>query len=138
MFTTQGTETEGTLIRRIGYAAMAACLVAGLSACQSSPDYNSSSQDRPSKVEKAERYVDDAAITTAVKTKLASDRVSNLTRIDVTTNSGAVNLSGTVDTTEQKEQASRLAGQVDGVKHVNNNLQVKNSGPTSQTDRVIQ
>ena len=40
--------------------------------------------------------IDDAAITTEVKGKLAADRFSTLTKIDVDTNRGTVYLTGNV------------------------------------------
>ena len=69
--------------------------------------------------------VSDASISTAVQSKLTSDRVSNFTRVDVDTERGVVNLSGVVQSAEQKARASELARQVNGVKRVNNNLQVQ-------------
>ena len=69
--------------------------------------------------------VSDASISTAVQSKLTSDRVSNFTREDVDTERGVVNLSGVVQSAEQKARASELARQVNGVKRVNNNLQVQ-------------
>lgn len=69
--------------------------------------------------------ISDASISTAVQSKLTSDRVSNFTRVDVDTERGVVNLSGVVQSSEQKARASELARQVNGVKRVNNNLQVQ-------------
>ena len=68
----------------------------------------------------------DASISTAVQMKLTSDRLSNFSRVDVDTERSVVNLSGVVETEEQRAQAGRLARQVDGVARVNNNLQVQN------------
>jgi hyperosmotically inducible periplasmic protein len=68
--------------------------------------------------------VDDASVTAAVKTKLVVDRSANLTRIDVDTNRGTVYLTGSVDTTEQKARAEKMASRATGVKGVVNNLQV--------------
>jgi osmotically-inducible protein OsmY len=72
----------------------------------------------------AGRNVDDAALTASVNAALVSDKPSNFTRIDVDTTSGVVSLTGTVETAEQKARAEQLAGRVDGVKRVVNNLQV--------------
>jgi hyperosmotically inducible protein len=69
--------------------------------------------------------VDDASITTAVKTKLAADRVSSLTRVDVDTTRGTVYLNGVVESPDQKARAEELASQVGGVNGVVNNLQVQ-------------
>ena len=73
----------------------------------------------------ASQNMSDASITTAVQGKLTADRVSNFTRVDVDTERGTVLLSGVVQTSEQKARAGQLAGQVDGVKRVTNNLQVQ-------------
>jgi hyperosmotically inducible periplasmic protein len=69
--------------------------------------------------------VSDASISTAVQTKLTGDRVSNFTRVDVDTERGVVQLSGVVPSSEQKSRAEELTRQVNGVRRVNNNLQVQ-------------
>ena len=71
----------------------------------------------------AGRNVDDAALTASVNAALVADKPSNFTRIDVDTTSGVVSLTGTVETPEQRARAEQLAGRVDGVKRVVNNLQ---------------
>lgn len=73
----------------------------------------------------AGRNVDDATLTSSVKTKLAADKLSSLTRIDVDTNNGIVSLNGVVESSEQKARAQELASQVSGVNKVVNNLQVQ-------------
>jgi hyperosmotically inducible periplasmic protein len=73
----------------------------------------------------AGRNVDDAALTTSVKSKLAADKVSSLTRVDVDTNNGVVSLNGVVESSAQKARAQELASQVNGVGKVVNNLQVQ-------------
>ena len=75
----------------------------------------------------AGRNVDDAALTSSVKTKLAADKVSSLTRVDVDTNNGVVALNGVVESSAQKVRAQELASQVNGVSKVVNNLQVQGS-----------
>ena len=69
--------------------------------------------------------IDDATITATVKSRLVAERASNLTRVDVDTNSGTVYLNGTVESAEQKTRAEQLAWQAKGVKSVVNNLQVQ-------------
>lgn len=76
--------------------------------------------------------VSDASISTAVQSKLTADRMSNFTRVDVDTERGVVNLSGVVQSAEQKARASELARQVNGVKKVNNNLQVQDQTKTGK------
>jgi len=73
----------------------------------------------------AGQNVDDAAITSSVKTKLAADKLSSLTRVDVDTNNGVVSLNGVVESADQKARAQDLASQVSGVNRVINNLQVQ-------------
>ena len=68
--------------------------------------------------------VDDATVTSAVKSQLVMDKAANLTRIDVDTNRGVVHLNGTVESSEQKQRAKELAERVKGVTKVVNNLQV--------------
>jgi hyperosmotically inducible periplasmic protein len=72
----------------------------------------------------AGRNIDDASLTASVKSQLVMDKASNLTRVDVDTNNGVVQLGGVVDTPEQKTHAAQLAERVNGVKKVINNLQV--------------
>ena len=73
----------------------------------------------------AGQNIDDSNTTAAVKTQLARDKVSSLTRIDVDTNAGVVSLNGTVESPEQRAQAEQIAKGVGGVKRVINNLQVQ-------------
>jgi hyperosmotically inducible protein len=73
----------------------------------------------------AGRNIDDAAITASVKSSLVADKASNLTRVDVDTTNGVVSLNGVVESPEQKNRAAQLAGRVDGVRNVVNNLQVQ-------------
>lgn len=69
--------------------------------------------------------IDDTTITTTVKTKLAAEKGSTLTRVSVDTNRGVVQLSGVVATPADKALAERVARSVGGVKSVVNNLQIQ-------------
>ena len=72
------------------------------------------------------RQVDDAAIKTAVKAKLAADvKLSTLTNIDVNSTNGVVTLSGQVRDESDRVVAVAVARSVDGVVRVNNELQIK-------------
>lgn len=75
--------------------------------------------------ETAGQNVDDTTLTTSVKTSLATDKASSLTRIDVDTVQGVVSLNGVVASAEDKARAEQLARGVKGVKKVVNNLQVQ-------------
>jgi hypothetical protein len=73
-------------------------------------------------------YIDDAAITTTVKAKLVAEKVANFTRISVETNNNIVTLTGEVESKDEKERAERIAKLVDGVKSLDNKLEIKNRG----------
>lgn len=75
--------------------------------------------------ETAGELVDDTVITTNVKAKLAAEKGATLTRIEVDTNRGVVQLSGTVSSASDRAMAERVARTVGGVKSVRNNLQVR-------------
>jgi hyperosmotically inducible periplasmic protein len=79
--------------------------------------------------ETAGQNIDDTAITTAVKAKLASDRAVTLTRVDVQTNRGVVSLNGVASDQTMKDRAGQIAASVNGVQGVNNNLQVQAAPP---------
>jgi hyperosmotically inducible protein len=70
-------------------------------------------------------YVDDSAITTKVKTAFVKDEVVKAREVAVETFKGTVQLSGFVNTPEEKARAERLAASVTGVRSVTNNIQIK-------------
>ena len=70
-------------------------------------------------------YVDDAAITTKVKSTLLADKEVSGLRIDVDTKKGVVHLSGTANTRHEANKAAELARGVGGVKSVHNNVRVE-------------
>ena len=76
----------------------------------------------------AKELLNDANITATVKTKLAGDPAINALTVNVDTSHGQVTLSGKVALAEQKVEAEKVAGKVDGVKSVVN--QIKVTGPT--------
>jgi hyperosmotically inducible protein len=69
--------------------------------------------------------VDDAAITTEVKAKLAGDPDVKSFGIDVDTVDGIVSLRGNVDTGSQRSETERIARDVKGVRGVRNELSVR-------------
>jgi hyperosmotically inducible protein len=69
--------------------------------------------------------IDDTNITAAVKTKLAGEKASTLTRIDVDTVRGVVHLGGVVASDADRARAEQIASQVGGVKKVVNDLQIQ-------------
>jgi osmotically-inducible protein OsmY len=69
--------------------------------------------------------VDDASITSAVKSKLVWSRNTDGLTTDVDTNRGKVRLTGSADTAAEKDLAGRLAANTKGVVAVDNQLVVK-------------
>ncbi|MDB5845469.1 MAG: transport-associated protein [Polaromonas sp.] len=70
-------------------------------------------------------YVDDAAITTAVKAKMAEDKTVSATSISVETLNGTVQLSGFAKSGAEKMQAENIARGVTNVKSVRNDIVVR-------------
>jgi len=66
--------------------------------------------------------VDDATITTKVKTALLAEKDINSLAIEVKTFNGTVQLSGFVDSQWQIDKAGEVAAGVKGVQNVQNNL----------------
>ena len=71
------------------------------------------------------QYIDDTAITTKVKAAIFNEPSLKSSEINVETFKGTVQLSGFVDTAEQKYRAAELARRVRGVQEVKNNITVK-------------
>jgi len=69
--------------------------------------------------------VDDASTSARVKSALARDAEYKYNGVDVKTFKGTVQLSGFVDTRDQKSRAASVAKNVEGVKEVKNSITVK-------------
>jgi hyperosmotically inducible protein len=69
--------------------------------------------------------IDDATITTRVKTSLLNDPDVGGLRIDVDTFKGVVTLSGRVKTKEEEAKAMTLARKIGGVADVKSSLQIQ-------------
>ena len=93
---------------------MLVVLITGFAACAST-----------SKQEGAGEYVDDSVITTKVKTQLAADDFLKSFEISVETYKGIVQLSGFVGSQQAVDKAGEIARGVQGVKSVENDLNVK-------------
>lgn len=71
-------------------------------------------------------FVDDAAITTKIKTKLAADHLASLAKIHVDTDrAGVVVLTGSAHNRETVAQAELIARNTEGVRAVHNEIVVK-------------
>jgi hyperosmotically inducible protein len=68
---------------------------------------------------------EDTRIEAEVKARLVAEKDANLTRLGVHSSQGAVYLSGSVASVEQKVQAAAIARGVRGVTRVVNTLEVR-------------
>ncbi len=75
--------------------------------------------------------VDDASITSAVKSKLTWSRYADGLSANVDTTRGKVKLTGTADSAEAKDAAGKLAMNTHGVHAVNNQLVVEAGKPAA-------
>jgi osmotically-inducible protein OsmY len=71
------------------------------------------------------QYVDDSVITTKVKAAIFNEKTLKTLQINVKTYQGVVQLSGFVDSNQSVRKAEEVAGNVEGVKAVKNDLLVK-------------
>ena len=102
---------KNALWMRLVVALVAATTIAG---CTSSRTTESTGE-----------YVDDAAITSKVKTALLGDAGLKSFDIGVETYKNVVQLSGFVNTPQLKARAAQVASGVPGVRSVRNDLVVK-------------
>ena len=72
----------------------------------------------------AGEVIDDSVLTSKVKVALIDDPITKAGQINVETYRGVVQLGGFVDNAQQKDQATKVARSVTGVKEVRNDLRV--------------
>ena len=99
--------------RAIG-ATFAVAVIAALSGCAA-----------PRGIDSIGGYVDDASITSKVKSRMVEDKTIDARAIAVDTANGNVMLSGVAKTTIEKATAESIAIKVRGVKSLQNNIVVK-------------
>ena len=78
--------------------------------------------------------VDDAAITASVKAKLLADARTKAFDVNVDTIQGVVTLTGGADSADAKRAAQELAGEVEGVILIKNELIVATPGSKARQD----
>jgi osmotically-inducible protein OsmY len=71
------------------------------------------------------QYVDDSVITTKVKSAILGEPGLKVSEINVETFKGVVQLSGFVSSRSDIDSAVKVARNVDGVKSIKNDMQVK-------------
>ena len=94
--------------------AISLTLVMGLAACAGDGTHRSTG-----------RYIDDKTISAEVNAKLIADKNVKSSQIDVTPYNGVVQLSGFVESKDQAQRAVVLAQQVDGVKSVKDDTNLR-------------
>jgi len=82
----------------------------------------------------AGNVIDDNTINASVKAALIGNKTTKAHDINVETYKGAVQLSGFVDSPQQKDEATKVASEVEGVKSVNNSISV--GGKTSMGTKL--
>ncbi len=100
---------------------LSALLVTGLLGCNKA-ERQEAKTEASQAANKASNAMDDAAITTKVKSALLADDQVKGTQINVDTSGGSVTLTGTVDSQAQVQRAVEIAKGVSGVQSVKNNL----------------
>jgi osmotically-inducible protein OsmY len=83
----------------------------------------------------AGRALDDKTITATVQNDLNREPVYKFNDVDVKTFDGVVQLSGFVDTDEQKRRAGEIARGAEGVAQVVNNITLKSGNNLAPTSR---
>lgn len=77
----------------------------------------------------------DTAITAQVKSKLMGDNRLEKSDISVTTTNGVVTLEGSASSSEAKSSAEKLAKSVEGVKSIDNSLNIPGSNETANKSK---
>jgi osmotically-inducible protein OsmY len=95
----------------VSAVALSAALIAG---CAASPSRESTGQ-----------YLDDATITTKVKTKLLGSEGVWSSDMSVKTVRGVVQLSGSAKSEQDRQRAGQIAQSVGGVTQVDNQIRVQ-------------
>ena len=94
-------------------AVMSTAVIAG---CAATPNSASTGQT-----------IDDSVITAKIKAKLIDDPTTKAHEISVETFKGTVQLSGFVETAQERTRAVQVAKSVDGVKNVKDSLVLRKS-----------
>ncbi|MEG0938654.1 MAG: BON domain-containing protein [Comamonas sp.] len=102
------------MARALTFSLVAVTAVLGTTACSVARDQQTVGS-----------YVDDAAITAAVKAKMAEDKSVSATAISVETLKGVVQLSGFAKSDAEKARAAEIARTTKNVREVRNSIVVK-------------
>ncbi len=86
--------------------------------------YAAGATSTPSATERTKEALGDAAITTKVKAKFATDSQVSAMSIKVDTDNGVVKLSGNAKSQEEADKAAEIAKNTEGVTSVTNDIRV--------------
>jgi osmotically-inducible protein OsmY len=110
-------------MKHIARTVLILTLGAAAAACSSNGEQNEAQRAGAT----AGRVIDDSVITGKVKAALVADSTTKAHQISVETFKGVVQLSGFVDSTDARSRAGQLAKEVEGVKTVKNDLELRNN-----------
>ena len=109
-------------MRNLKYSVLLAMVsMVGFTACQNMQRNDGRSEGRA---------VDDRRIASQIKHELAREPVYKFNGVDVKAFNGVVQLSGFVNTEDQKRKAEEIAQRVNGVTQVENGISLKPESPT--------
>ena len=103
------------------FVLVAAASMLGFTACQNMQRSDERSEGRA---------MDDRRIASQIKRELAREPVYKFNDVDVKAFNGVVQLSGFVNTDDQKRRAEEIARQVGGVAQIENAISLKSQAPT--------
>mgnify|MGYP003387787488 FL=1 len=101
-------------IRQLGKSVLAIVFALVLAACAGTSNQESTGE-----------FLDDSVITARVKAALVKDPMVSALDVSVESFKGAVQLSGFVKTTAQRDRAVQIADGVPGVTQVFNSIQIR-------------
>lgn len=104
--------------------ALTVALVLGAAAPTAVLAHDDAKMHEESAMEETGQYISDSAMTAEVKSALIAEDGSMAMNVDVETTDGVVSLNGTVASEEEAKLAEKVAEEVDGVKDVDNRLEV--------------
>lgn len=109
-----------------GLLSVGLILLLAIAGCTASKNAGTTvSEGAKAAASKTDEVVTDASITSAIKMKMADDKLVSASKIDVDTKDGNVTLNGTVKSQAEADKAVELANSVHGVNSVHSNLVVR-------------
>jgi hyperosmotically inducible protein len=108
-----------------GISTLAAAIIAAIAATAWAGDSATSGAETYATEGSGSQAMSDGWITTKVKAALVGNPTTKAYHINVTTTEGVVQLSGHVETSAERSEAERVARDIEGVREVDNDLEVE-------------